>query len=289
MSWVRISSGELSAAIDPFGAELASLTDAAGRELMTDADPSYWTGRAPLLFPIVGALADGRYRLDGRDYAMPKHGFARRSAFTPVEVASDRTMFRLTDSPATHDHYPFAFALEMSFALAGATLTMAAALTNPGEASLPASFGYHPSFAWPLPYGAPRAAHRIDFAADEPGELLRIDRDGLIAPAPRPSPLEGRMLHLADALFADDALIWAPVASRSLRYGAEDGPALEIGFDAPMLGIWTKPGARFVCIEPWWGHADPAGFAGDIRDKPGIMLLAPGETRHFTMRVTLAA
>lgn len=97
------------------------------------------------------------------------------------------------------------------------------------------------------------------------------------------------MLHLADALFADDALIWAPVASRSLRYGAEDGPALEIGFDAPMLGIWTKPGARFVCIEPWWGHADPAGFAGDIRDKPGIMLLAPGETRHFTMRVTLAA
>ena len=87
--WVAIASGALSAAIDPFGAELCSLTDSAGAQYMTDADPAFWTGRAPLLFPIVGALRDDCYRLDGAKYSLPKHGFARRSRFEIVAQAAD--------------------------------------------------------------------------------------------------------------------------------------------------------------------------------------------------------
>lgn len=278
---VEIASEDLRAAIDPFGAELTQLRDRDGRELMTDADPAYWTGRAPLLFPIVGALNGGRYRIDGAEYAMPKHGFARRSAFELIEAGDRTARFRLVDSDATRASYPFAFALDMAFEIAGATLEMTATLTNPGDRDLPASFGYHPAFAWPQPYGVPRAEHAIVFDADEPGALLALDSDGLIA-GERDSPVEGRTLRLADDLFADDALIWVPVASRGLTYGR-----LRIGWDAPMLGVWTKPGAGFVCVEPWWGHADPTGFAGEIWDKSGILRLAPGERREFRMRVTL--
>ena len=284
---VVITSGTLTARIDPFGAELASLSDGEGRELMTGADPAYWTGRAPLLFPIVGALAGDRYRLGGDTHAMPKHGFARRSVFDAVEAGADRAVFRLTDSADTRAAYPFAFSLDMAFTLDGATLAMTATLTNTGDGDLPASFGYHPAFAWPLPYGQPRAAHRMVFDADESGDLLALDGEGLIA-GTCPSPLDGRTLSLTDALFADDALIWAPVASRGLTYGAQDGAQLRIDWDAPMLGVWTKPGAAFVCVEPWWGHADPAGFDGEIWDKPGVMRLAPGAVRTFAMRVTLA-
>ena len=87
----------------------------------------------------------------------------------------------------------------------------------------------------------------------------------------------------------DDALVWTAPESRSLRYGAPDGPQLEIGFpDMPTLAVWTKPGARFICIEPWQGHADPAGFTGEIWDKPGMLRLEPGERRAFAMSVTLA-
>lgn len=297
---VEIASERLSAAIDPLGAELTHLRDADGGELMTDADPAYWAGRAPLLFPIVGALAGDRYRLDGERYPMAKHGFARRSPFAVVEAGPSHARFRLTDSEETRAAYPFAFALEMAFAIDGATLAMTATLANPGDRDLPASFGYHPAFAWPLPYGRPRAEHRMTFDADEPGALLTLDREGLIA-GERPSPLDtcperpsqagsrrGRTLALADELFADDALIWAPVASRGLTYGAADGPRLHIAWDAPMLGVWTRPGAAFVCVEPWWGHADPAGFDGEIWDKPGIERLAPGERRAFRMSVALA-
>lgn len=282
---IEISSEGLSASINPFGAELSSLRDKDGRELMTDADPAYWTGRAPLLFPIVGALEGGVYRLDGKEYALPQHGFARRREFELVEQAPDRARFRLVDDEETRAAYPFAFALDALFAFEGATLTMAITVANRGDTPMPASFGFHPAFAWPLPFGAGRADHSIVFAADEPERLAMLD-GALIGASDRPSPLDGRTLRLGDALFEDGALIWRRLASRSLRYGASAGPALEIAFDAPMLGIWTKPGARFVCVEPWWGVADPKGFDGEIWDKPGMMRFAPGETRTFTMRVT---
>jgi galactose mutarotase-like enzyme len=284
---VTISNGGLTARISPLGAELWSLTDRAGREYMTDADPAFWTGRAPLLFPIVGALAGGRYRLDGEEHALPKHGFARTSRFELVEHADDRVLFRLGESAATLAVFPFAFVLEMAFALSGATLSMIATVRNPGTEPLPFSFGFHPAFAWPLPGGAPKEAHAIVFEREEPQDIRRIDSDGLVARS-EPTPVVGRELALRPALFDDDALIWDRPASRSCTYGTPGGARLEIAFaDTPMLGVWQKPGAHYICIEPWAGIADPAGFAGDFRDKPGVMALAAGGSRSFRMDVTV--
>jgi galactose mutarotase-like enzyme len=285
---IAIESNVLTAVVNPLGAELTSLRDAAGHELMTDADPAFWSGRAPLLFPIVGRLMDDRYRLDGREYPLPQHGFARRQAFELIEQATDRAVLRLTDNDATRAVYPFAFALDAAFSLSGATLSMDITVANTGEREMPASFGFHPAFAWPLPYGADRQAHRIVFGEDEPGRLSAIVRGGWIDADGWPSPINGRALHLTDALFERDALVWNPVASSSVNYGAETGPQLMVDFpDTPALGIWTRPGARFVCIEPWHGIADTWGFDGEIWDKPLMHLYAPGEARTFTMRVTL--
>lgn len=287
--WIEIASAELAAAINPFGAELSSLRDADGRELMTDADPAFWAGRAPLLFPIVGRLMNDKYRLDGKEYPLPQHGFARRQAFALIEQSADRAVFRLTDSADTRAVYPFAFTLDAAFTVSGATLATDIRVTNAGDRDMPASFGFHPAFAWPLPFGRPRAEHRILFEKHEPAELSAIVLGGWIAPETWPSPLDGRVLKLDDALFARDALVWDSLESESLRYDGGDGPALDIAFAGmPKLGIWTRPGARFVCIEPWHGIADPIGFAGEIWDKPGILRFAPGESRTFSMQVTLA-
>lgn len=285
--WLRIASGTLTAAINPLGAELSSLTDAEGRELMTDADPAFWTGRAPLLFPVVGRCRDDRILIDGQAYPMPKHGFARRSLFSLAERGADHATFRLEDSAETRAAYPFAFALEVRFTLVDATLEMAVSLHNPGAAPLPASFGFHPAFAWPLPYGGARDAHRMVFDAPEPGLLTRITPQGYSTAPIRPSPVEGDTLVLADALFEDDALVWNPVASRALRYGPSEGPWLDISWDAPRLGVWTKPGARYACVEPWHGLADPEGFDGEFREKPGVFQVPPGEIWRCAMRVGL--
>ncbi len=286
--WIRISNGTLSAAINPLGAELSSLSDAQGRELMTDADPRFWTGRAPLLFPVVGMTASGTIRVDGQAYPIAKHGFARRSVFSVIEAGATRAVFALTDDQATRAAYPFAFRLEVAFELRDATLAIDVTVCNPADEPLPASFGFHPAFAWPLPYGQDRAAHRIAFGKDEPGALKVIAADGTITAQDRASPLDGRVLHLADQLFSDDALVWSPVASSSVRYGVEGAPQLDIAFpDTPKLGIWTKPGAAYVCVEPWHGIADPEGFEGEYRDKPGVFEVPAKGEKQIALRISL--
>ncbi len=286
---VTLRSDALTASIHPLGAELWSLRDTEGRELMTDADPAFWSGHAPLLFPIVGALAGDAYRLGGRSFAMPRHGFARRSEFAQVEAEAGRALFRLDASEASRAVYPFDFRLDMAFALTGATLAITATVSNRGETAMPFSFGYHPAFAWPLPYGGAAEDHRIVFDRDEPAPIRRLDpATGLVEPEPQPSPVKGKVYAPTHADFEADALIWDRLESRSLTYGVPGQPRLRIDFpDTPMLGIWQKPGARFLCIEPWAGIADPLGFTGDFASKPGVRTLATGAQQRLRMYVTL--
>ena len=184
--------------------------------------------------------------------------------------------------------YPFEFALEVTFRLVGPSLTVSAAIANLGEAELPASLGYHPALRWPLPFGQNGAAHRIVFAQPEPAPVRRIDHDGLLRPERFATPVVGDTMVLRDDLFADDALIFDALASRSVTYGAPKGPQVQVEFDDfPTLGVWTKPGAGFICIEPWQGSADPEGFAGDICDKPGIVMIPAGSVRHYSMSISL--
>jgi galactose mutarotase-like enzyme len=285
---IRITNGALSAAVHPLGAELWSLTDAQGREIMTDADPRWWKSHAPILFPIVGGLVNDHYRHDGQSFEMEKHGFGRRKPFILAERTDDAVTFRLEPDATTRAMYPFDFRLDMTYALVGETLHQTATVSNMGQAHMPFSFGYHPAFAWPLPFGGAAEDHRIVFEKTEPAALRSVVDPGLIAGEPRPSPVEGDMLAPTYPMFEADALVWDDLASRSLHWGVPGRTRLRIDFpDTPWLGLWQKPGAPYLCIEPWAGMADPEGFAGDIWEKPGIMALLPGDSRAFRMDVSV--
>ena len=287
-AWVSISSGELSAEIDPNGAQLSSLKDRDAHELLWNGDPAVWAGRAPLLFPIVGALAGGSYRLGRDSYPLSRHGFARGKPFSVESNGPSSATFGLRADDATYRIYPFRFELLVQFELHGSTLAVTTRIRNPGAVDMPASFGYHPGFRWPLPFGQPRASHDIQFDNDEPASVRRIDAAGLLTPAHHPTPISNRRLPLTDELFQEDVLIFDQVKSRSVTYGSGTGPRIRIGFpDAPYLGVWTKPGAQFICIEPWHGITDPEGYSGDFREKPGIFVLKGGEALSTTMNITL--
>jgi galactose mutarotase-like enzyme len=286
--WVSLSSGDLTAEVDPVGAQLSTLRDRTGRDLLWDGDPSVWTGRAPLLFPIVGTLAGGGYRLGSKSYHLPRHGFARGKLFDVVETTSASVVLRLKADEASIQVYPFRFELDVQFALDGPTLSVTTCVRNAGAEDMPASFGYHPAFRWPLPFGRARSAHFIEFESDEPAPIRRLDADGLLSAERYQTPIVQRRLALADALFQDDVIIFDEIRSRSVTYGADDGPRLRVSYpDAPYLGLWTKPRANFICIEPWHGVADPAGFSQDFRVKPGVAMVAPGAALPIKMAITL--
>ncbi len=284
---VIISSPQLRAQVSAEGAELVRLQDEQGHDWLWNGDPAFWTGRSPLLFPIVGRVRNDRIRVDGLEYELPKHGFARISRFEAAETDSSRCLFRLGSDERTLGQYPFPFRLDVAYAIEEATLTITASATNTGSSAMPVSFGFHPAFRWPLPYGAPREAHEIRFEHDEPAPIRR-PVDGLLSRQADPTPVQDGRLALRDSLFVTDAIVFDQLRSRSVSYGGPGSGSIHVRFpDMPHLGIWTKPGAGFICIEPWQGHADPEGFEGELAGKPGIVLVQPGETETFTMSITI--
>jgi galactose mutarotase-like enzyme len=287
-AWLTLSSAVLTAQIDPLGAQLSTLRDRAGRDLLWDGNPAFWSGRAPLLFPIVGALAGGVYRVGDRTFALSRHGFARGRRFEVLGASAADAVLRLAADDQTLAVYPFRFRLQVRFEITESTLAVVTSVDNEDDVPMPASFGYHPAFRWPLPFGFPRALHAVTFDLDEPAPVRRIDAAGLLTPVRHATPIHARRLPLDDGLFKDDALILDAIRSRRLTYGTDCGPRLEIEFpDTPYLGLWSKPGAPFICIEPWHGMADPVGFAGDFREKPGVFIVPPGGRRELRMQVTL--
>ncbi len=282
-STVSISTAALSAEISATGAELVRLQDRAGADLLWDGNPAVWNSRSPLLFPIVGEVKGNRLNVAGKAYDIGRHGFARTSTFALVGSDAASCTWRLESSDATRRQYPFEFRLDVTYRIEDATLHMEARVTNTGAAVMPASFGFHPALRWPLPYGKPRAAHEIVFERDEPAPIRR-PIDGLLSAAQFATPVRDRHLRLHDDLFVEGALVFDTLASRSLVYGE----TIRVDFPRmPHLGIWTKPGAGYVCIEPWQGHASPEGFDGELADKPGVIAITPGATESFGMSITL--
>ena len=163
---IRIASAALAATIAECGAELQSLSDGDGRDYLWNGDPVWWTGRAPILFPVIGVVNGGAVRVAGRAYPMPKHGVARRRDFSIVDSGATFATFRLEADAETRAAYPFEFRLDIAYRITGATLAMTATVANRGEGDMPASFGFHPAFRWPLPGGA-REGQRLVFEHTE--------------------------------------------------------------------------------------------------------------------------
>lgn len=283
---VTLQNGTLGAAVSARGAELQRLHTVAGEEILWDGNPDVWAGRSPLLFPVVGNVKDDHITVRGKHYPLLRHGFARTSTFELVESSTARCTWRLRANDETRARYPFAFQLDVAYALDGARLTMRATVANEGAEPMPASFGFHPAFRWPLVPGGTRENHDVRFEKPEPEPIRRL-AGGLLG-APERTPVAGARLSLSDALFERDALIFDRLQSRRLTYGPATGRRLQLDFPAmPHLGIWSKSGARFVCLEPWQGFADPSDFDGELAKKPGIVAIPPQSERVFELSVTI--
>ncbi|MFD1332468.1 aldose 1-epimerase family protein [Methylopila musalis] len=287
----EIAGAGVAAWVRAAGAELVSLRDGAGDELLWTAGPE-WPRHAPVLFPIVGKLRGDALRHGGETRRLTQHGFARDRVFGWVERSASRATLRLRDDAATRDVYPWPFALTLDYVAEGSTLSVAATVENPGEAPLPFALGAHPGFRWPLMDGAAKSDHVLVFSTRETGPRLPVV-EGLLG-APAPLGFDGETLPLDEALFKDDALVLPDVSSRSVRYEARglDGAALRaltVAWEGyGDLGVWSKPsGAPFLCIEPWAGMASPIDWDGAFEDKPGLTLLPPGTAARFVWSVTV--
>lgn len=280
------ASSGLAACVKADGAELCALRDAGGVDYLWPAEP-IWPRHAPILFPIVGRLRNDTLTHAGQGHRLTQHGFARDRRFTWIERTATGCRLALSDDALTRAMYPFSFHFEVGYSASGPSLEISFTVTNTGKDVLPASMGAHPAFRWPLSPSVAKEAYSLTFAAEETAPLRGVV-NGLLTEPDRPCPINGRHLPLNEALFALDALILPSPASRSVRFAAADGPALTLAWEGfPQLGLWSRPGGDFLCIEPWCGMASPPDFDGDFIQKPWLMLIPPSESRSARLTITV--
>lgn len=281
----RIANEYLDIDISSLGAEMQSVTTRDGRQWLWNGDAAFWNGRSPVLFPIVGKAPEDTLLIDGAPHLMAQHGFARRREFSLDDATPASCRYALEATEDTRSAYPFDFRLVVEHRLNGPALTVAAEVENRGNRPMPFGLGFHPAFLWPLPGGEGRP-HTItlDNGAEPKRQPLE---NGLLSQSRTSSPFENGRLVLVHSLFEDDALVFPEGAGAGLAFAAEDGPCLTFRFEnLPNLALWTKPGAPFLCVEPWHGTAAEFGGSRELKDRPFTSLLPAGENKRFAFTVT---
>lgn len=291
MTSVLLKNRHLEVHLSPLGAELRSLRRLeTGLEYMWSGDPAHWERVSPILFPIVGRLNDDVYTWQGRRYALPQHGFARDLEFDLVHEDGNCASFLLASAGPFLERYPQQFQLALTYTLDGEALELRYDVFNPSNTDdLLFSLGAHPAFRWPLDESAPADAYVLKFDRTVTADRLEVGTDALLTGRKVPFFRDVDQLKLRPDLFRAGAVVLEGLKSDSVVFGTEDGPKVRLTAPgAPWWAFWTKPSAPFLCLEPWHGIADKHGADWDLRGKPGMIALPPGESWSWTLKIEVS-
>ncbi len=285
---IFLENEHLRASFTTKGAELQNITGVhSGTEFLWNGDSRYWGKFSPILFPIVGALKDNAYEFDGVTYELPRHGFARDMNFECQQIDENELLFTLKHTNETLKVYPFEFHLGVRYKLFGASLCCTYEVSNPAEKELLFTIGGHPAFAAPLNKQGVYTDYYLQFNNDDKLTFYHI-ADNLISDQTTTIKLDNKKLHLQHELFYDDALVFKDLKSDSISLmNSKNYNGLNFKFkDFPYFGIWAAKDADFVCLEPWCGIADSINHNGNLKDKEGMITLAPKADWKRTWQIT---
>jgi len=282
MKGVKLENERLLIQVNEQGSELARIYDKKEqREVLWDASPEIWPRYAPILFPFIGNCYEGQYRYNDQVYPMTPHGFARDMNFDLDTLSEDEVWFALNDTEETEWVYPFQFTLSAGHRLEENRIHVLWKLKNRGNREMLYMLGGHPAFR------APKGKTIYDFT-------FRFDQqDSLHYEAPNQlgytDPAKSGILLLDEGKaaltkgFFEKPLTYifdrAQVGSVSLLLPGEEPYVTLECQGIPYLGVWTMEATHpFVCLEPWFGRCADDGFEGELKERAGVMSLAPGET-----------
>ena len=278
----RIATARSAAVIDSHGAQLLSLRDAEDREYIWQRDARYWARSAPVLFPVVGRLREKKIVIEGNTYEMPRHGFARDSAFEAQREGEAQVAFVLRDNEQTRTMYPYAFQLTVRFALTESALRVGYQVKNTDSRDIQFCIGAHPAFNCPLSEEERFSDYELRFEKPETVRSPELSSEGITLTRKTRDVMKGRqVLGLDYSLFEADAVILEGLNSREVVLASrKSGRGIRFGFpDYGTLAFWTPPQkeAPFLCLEPWFGMgARDDDISPCLSDKKGVVTLGSG-------------
>lgn len=266
-----------------FGGELTSLLKKDdSTEFLWNGDETYWKYHSPILFPIVGKVKDGKYLVDGKEYFLPQHGLARTREFDMIEKSDTHITFELLWSEETLTVYPYKFSLRLSYELLDDGVKASYKVINLDDKDIYFSIGGHPAFMCPIKENETLSDYYFEFNEKETCSIMNLNPStGYFTGEKTEFFNNENTINLSLDLFKNDALTFSNLKSNILTLKSKNHTtSLSMDFTGfPYIAIWTKAtGAPFVCIEPWYGHADYENFLGDFKEKEGIEKLSPNES-----------
>ena len=270
MTPVTISNSKLEAHIHSKGAELFSLkSKVKNQEYIWEGNPNFWEKHSPILFPIVGTLRNNSYTYNDKQFQLLRHGLARNLNFSIIYCTENQAIFSLQSSEVTKKVYPFDFELQLTYTLLDTKLVVKYTIINKDEIDMPFSIGAHPAFSLPNDF----ENYRLEFNHQETLICFTLE-DDLVSDNSFEMTLNNKKLPLNYSTFDNDALIFKTLKSRTITIIEKNKPLLKVAFDDfKSLGIWTKVGAPFICIEPWLGYSDTIHASGNLMEKEGIQIV----------------
>ncbi|MEZ4802810.1 MAG: aldose 1-epimerase family protein [Gelidibacter sp.] len=274
------------------GAELCEISSIKnGTQFMWNANPEIWANFAPNLFPIIGMLKDGMYVFEGKKYSLPKHGFIRNNInFQIVEKSNESVTLNLKYNHELLKIYPFKFEYDVIYQLNANKLNITYKVKNRDDKSLYCSLGGHPAFKCPVYENENYSDYELIFDKKETSKTHVLNlQNGLVTSQTKPVFDTPNSIQLRPDLFKNDALIFKNLKSRKVTLKSNNhGDMLTVHFDDfPYLGLWAKPNADYVCIEPWLGIADSEDSNQQLKDKEGILKLDSGNTFEATYTIEI--
>ncbi len=274
----QIKNDKLTVTVSKHGAELQSIKDANGKEYLWQADPKFWDRHSPLLFPIVCGLWEDKYRVNGKEYKLGRHGFARDTDFKLIAQGDNQLVYCLNDSAETLKDYPYHFNLAVSYKITENKIKVVWHVENTDNKEIYFQIGGHPAFNVPdLKQGEPLAG-TLKFNEEEPSRLYG-NVGGCITSGYHKVKTEDGLYKFTQDDFKDDAVIFDHSQLKKISIINKEGkPEVTLDIKTPAVGIWSPYGkdAHFVCIEPWYGIHDWAEYDGEFKDKYLMNKLLPG-------------
>lgn len=273
------------------GAELHNITSKVdGTEYLWNRNKRYWGYSAPVLFPIVGKVKNGTYKVDDKEYNLPQHGLARLKEFEMIEKTNNKIIFELVDSEETLKVYPYKFSLKIAYTLVENGVVTEYIVENTDNKTIYFSIGAHPAFMCPMVSGEIIDDYYFEFNEKENCDIMPISEEGYIKRERKQYLVNNNIIPLNFDVFKGDALVFDSLKSNKISLkSVNHDKVLTMDFTGfPYMGLWTKAtGAPFVCIEPWYGHADFEDFDGELKDKAGIEKLQIGQKFNSSYTVTI--
>lgn len=278
---VILNNGAVQLEISETGAEIRKAT-VNGEERFWSGDPEFWSGVSPVLFPICGGLKDDKFTIGGKEYFLEKHGFARNMEFTVESQSEVSAVFLLTETEETLKVYPWRFELRVKYSLTGSAIKIEYDIKNCSDSTMYTAIGSHEAYA------CPEGIEDYDIIFEKPetlkaarvaGKLIERNTDTIL--------FESNTLPLYNKYFDIDALVFTDIKSRfaTLR-NRKTGKSVSVDFNGfEYLLLWTKPGAGYLCIEPWTTIPSYTDDTYDISLKEGMTAVLP--EAHFTRKHTV--